>query len=297
MSSIRRLLISGLLLIALVVQPLPFQPPKDSGPPAGTRDDAGTSWTASFASSLRVWMDKAQKLVSAPFSIEHTRAEVAPQPSAEDIELTELRTENSKVFEKPGGRRYARVYPGPVHYKDAPGDPYKDIDNRFVLQQGRWRNKANRFQVSLGTDPTDPQFVKVTEGSASVSFGLPGVPDKVDIQDEKATLYRVAPGVDLELQMTNSALKETIILHEPRTELNFPMSVTGVSATVTPNGSVELTDPDGKLRLKIPKGLMEEAPRVGGHDVAISEGVVLRTHSDRWHRIGTACDVRPDMAE
>src|SRR5687767_7101092 len=51
-------------------------------------------------------------------------------------ELPELRSRTSKTFVGRNGRRVARVYAGPVHFRDSAGR-WQDIDSRLKRQGSR----------------------------------------------------------------------------------------------------------------------------------------------------------------
>src|SRR3712207_1931855 len=66
--------------------------------------------------------------------------DAAPPRVALGRELVGLRTRTSKTFVNQRGGRHARIYAGPVHFRDARGR-WKPIDSRLRRQGARFVNR------------------------------------------------------------------------------------------------------------------------------------------------------------
>ncbi len=201
-----------------------------------------------------------------------------PGPAASGTEVTADRTADTSVFQNADGTLTARVYSRPVHYRAA-GGGWADIDTTLAQgSDGRWAERADSPSASFAADGGDTSLVSYGPGAdEKVSYGLQGAKA---VQGKASASSITYPGIaassDLTYEATASGVKETLTLHDasaPTTWL-FPLHLTGLTASLASNGSVEFTDSSGAVRETIPHGFMEDAARgaVSG-DGAISTGV------------------------
>ena len=102
----------------------------------------------------------------------------------------------------------------------------------------------------------------VSPNGPAVGFGLQGAAavDAV-VTDSVATYPAVLPGTDLQLEPTSTGVKETIVLNAPPAVNSwvFPLTLDGVTATMSKSGSIDLLDATGTAVGMIPAGFMQDS--------------------------------------
>lgn len=131
----------------------------------------------------------------------------------------------------------------------------------------------------------------------SVGWGLVGVrrPTSVSRVENKVSLREVLPEVDMELSSLADGLKEDLILRSPGAQqaFTFPLTLSGLSATLDEGGDLVFTDAAGVEAARTPAGWMQDssadsASQAGG---VISEAVAYALVP---HRGGQALQVTLD---
>ncbi|MGW8329913.1 RHS repeat-associated core domain-containing protein [Streptomyces sp. NPDC055897] len=201
-----------------------------------------------------------------------------PGPSAGGVEVPGDRTANTSVFRNDDGTMTARVYSRPVHFQ-APDGSWTDIDTSVARgADGRWTERADASSASFADSSDDAALVSFAPVTGeSVSFGLQGAA-KVGAHAAQNTITYpdIADSSDLTYEATTSGVKETFTLHDASapTSWVFPLRLTGLTAAVAKDGSVEFSDSTGTVRQTIPHGFMEDAKRDAvANEGAISTGV------------------------
>jgi hypothetical protein len=227
------------------------------------------------------------------------RARVAPTVTDE---VPERRTANSKTFATDrAGVFVTETANEPVHFQDAKGR-WQDIDTDLVAgSNGRTRNKANAFSVSLAADSTDGAVASLElDASHSVAFGIQDaakVKAEKSAKDAKTVTYpQVAKGVDVRFTSTATGLKEEIVLASAAApdRYLFPLKLKGLTASIDEKGDVVYRDSTGRERARTPHGFMTDAavdPRSG--EAPMSFGV---TYALVPQGHGVALEVRLDRA-
>lgn len=88
--------------------------------------------------------------------------------------------------------------------------------------------------------------------------------------------YRgILPSTDLSLQSISGGVKEDIILNSASapTSFVFPLTLQGLTASVTPQGEVAYTDASGTVRAITPQGYMQDSADPLHKVGAVSQGV------------------------
>lgn len=175
-------------------------------------------------------------------------------------ELPGERSENVDVYANPDGTRTARVYAGPVNWKDGTGK-WQKIDERLVADGEWYRNTSGpftaRFAAMVGTGPV----AKIDKGGSSVSFGAPaGTPKgiKAEVDGSKVTYREVMPGIDLVYLVTVSEVKELFVLHRKpnaNATFRFPITTSNVSVAAR-DGGLDFRDAQGSAMAVAPVGEM-----------------------------------------
>ena len=176
-------------------------------------------------------------------------------------EVVGLRTAESNTYEMPNGDRLARVYAAPVNYRDGHGD-WQRIDDELVdTGTGRLGNAANRFDVGLPARMEDGP-VRVTHGSASVSFSLEGAHGVGTVDGATESFEGALPDTRVQYESTDTGVKETLVVYgndAPR-EFRFRVNVgDGLVARERRGGRVDVVDADGDVRFTLAQPVMWDA--------------------------------------
>lgn len=201
-----------------------------------------------------------------------------PGPPATGVEITSDRTSDTSVFANSDGTLTARVYSRPVHYRTASGD-WADIDTTLTANaDGRWAEGADSPSASFAATGNDPSLVTYGPGAGEqVAYGLQGASAVQGQPSGNAITYQgIAPSSDLTYEAIASGVKETLTLHSASapTTWVFPLHLTGLTASLTADGSITFTDGSGDVVETIPHGFMEDSALGSvSHEGAVSTGV------------------------
>jgi RHS repeat-associated protein len=189
-------------------------------------------------------------------------------------EIESLRTARSRTYVLADGRRLARVFAQPVNYRDRRGD-WRPIDDRLVpAATGRLGNAANRFDVGLPASLGDGP-VRLTHGSASVSFALAGARGAGTVSGATERFDEALPDTTVAYESVDSGLKETLTLHGAHAPREFHFRVKpgdGLRARARHGGHVDIVDGDGDVRFTLAAPVMWDADKAAptSHRVSAS---------------------------
>ena len=191
-------------------------------------------------------------------------------------EISELRTENVKHFDKGDGTYEAIAYGGAVHRKDADGK-WQDIDNTLTLREDRgaeryvdadarisfapaasngaalWQLSENGYSISLSLADADLRSGAAADvknhASRAEQIAAAKKADDTDalfrVDNSTKILYRnVLADVDLEYILSGNDVKETIFVSDVRENYDFPfrLSLSGLIPKTTDDGAILLLD-------------------------------------------------------
>lgn len=183
--------------------------------------------------------------------------------SKEDLSARRL---DAKVFDNPDGTQTVRLYPKAVHFEDARGG-MSEIDHNLQSTASGYRNAAGPFRVEMSANAASDRLAVIGAGELEVSFGLADIADVAGVAEDHKIRYRnIRPGLDLEYEIFDGGLKDTVTLTrapEPgeETELAFSLSTRGLDPRPL-NGGVGLYDSDDQLMFAIQEPMMwDSAPR------------------------------------
>lgn len=180
-------------------------------------------------------------------------------------ELTAERKAELKIFSNPDGTRTARVFSGPIHYRDGSG-AWKDIDTKLVVSSpGRYTNAGNSFSLDLSSNPADSNLATFRlDPEHSVGFSVQGAGTSVGVPlvtGDKITYPEIFPHTTLELTSRVDGLKEELVLasKDAPTTFTFPLRLQGLTPELTESGDVIYRDSSGAARAITPHGFMEDS--------------------------------------
>ena len=206
------------------------------------------------------WVDS---LVQPPEAAAQPGQPAPPRDPAERVrEVTALRSETARVFQRADGQLEAEVSARPEYYRDANGE-WQPIDTS-ITPDGRdgfrFGNDRNVFRSAFG-DATD-RLVRFEHGGRHITLGIDGLRRTIEPRVERNTV--VYPDAfdraDLEYQV-GDAVKERIVLHAAPQEAvyRFTMQLAGVTARAETDGSIRFypgPDAEGTPLFVMPKPFM-----------------------------------------
>lgn len=194
-------------------------------------------------------------------------------------EIVGRRTQNTKTFStSTPGTLYTKVYSQPVHYLNSSG-AWTDINTSLVTSTaGRLATLGTQVGVNLASKANDPGLARLAvDATHQVAFGLAGAAPVTGKQSASDTmLYQnVLPQTDLQLQALNGGTKESIILKSTGapTTYTFPLTLQGLTATLTPQGEIAYVDSSGTIQEITPQGYMQDSADPVHHVGVVSQGV------------------------
>jgi RHS repeat-associated protein len=144
------------------------------------------------------------------------------EPDPAGVAVPRRFTENSRTWES-DGLVTTRIFSAPVNFK-GPGGGWQPIENQLVAVGSAFENRANRYRVRLPRDlSTGP--VRVSIGSAWVTFALVGGRGHAVVKGNTATYPSVLPGVTLSYAAENAAVKEALVLSNRRAPSRFTFAL------------------------------------------------------------------------
>jgi YD repeat-containing protein len=244
-----RLVVAVGLLVCLVAAALPATAEPEADEPDGGAADAPVD--VSGLDELALW----------------ERALPTIEPGSDAVEVA--RSANGVVWRGADGRLTSRLFSQPVNFQDGQGD-WHAIDTRLeAAGGGSYSNRAGPVDVSFASKADAASVVTVRSGDASVGFGFAGATDRaepvadsaVDIAGGEARnvaeFDNVLTSTSLRYELHASALKELIVLDatSAAARFSFPLTVSGLTPSQQPDGSVEFRDARDAVVFRVPAGI------------------------------------------
>ncbi|MFF3624934.1 LamG-like jellyroll fold domain-containing protein [Streptomyces sp. NPDC002467] len=217
----------------------------------------------------------------------------APKPagavgfdSKRSAEQLDKREQRSRTFRNGDGTYTTQYYDEQVNFLSREGS-WKAVDTSLARPKGAWAMSASSsgWEPRSTEDPLffaeyadgDPLVRLGVEGKYSIGYGIEGAAHSQGKVDGSTILYPdVRPFTDVELVAGAESVKETLILKDKSApgQWRFPLSLTGLTAKLDPQGNVVFLDQDGVQRSWMPTGWMEDSNRgERSNEGAISGGV------------------------
>ncbi len=178
------------------------------------------------------------------------------------VEIEELRTESSKVYQNPDGTRTVTLYPAPIN---------KSVNGKWELLDPTATAVADGFDADGGSFTS--QFrpsgsksamvsLKLADGRM-ISYSMDGAkPTKPEARGSRVVWKNVDTQVDFQVEQLVGEIKAAVILHAQRAAGSFTFSVvlpSDVSIRATKEGGAELVGKDAKLLGSIPAPIAFDA--------------------------------------
>ncbi len=206
-------------------------------------------------------------------------------------EVEELRTENSKTYEKSDGSRVAVVLEEPVHFYDENKEVWQEYDNRLSYNEKTEAYESNEtgsdMKVSLPKNIDEQSNIEVEADGYKVSItpidikssASKKINDKKNIKSDKVTdlkkydledyvsdsvldgkvEYSQDDDTNIEYIFSGSKLKENIVLSkipDKKQKYSFRINADGLTAKQNKDNSIKLLNEDKKEVFTIPAPYM-----------------------------------------
>lgn len=179
-------------------------------------------------------------------------------------EVDNLRSANSKTFQRVDGSFVALLYSDSVHYEKE--GKWENIDNTlsFDINDDSYANKANQFQIKFPKSIDDNKSIKLSMEEYSLSWSILGI-EKTEISvidsevkssnikelsriTQEVMYENVMDFVDIQYILSGSKIKENIILDQYIEDfsITFEYSVKNLSLTEY-DGGFSFVNNDGEV--------------------------------------------------
>lgn len=151
----------------------------------------------------------------------------------EGEEIAELRTEGSRTFLDEDLKLRTQLSTQPMFSENSEGELVEPDSSPVGSRDGRWRPEAGYDGASVAANSGDDQLATIGFDPGQVlSWSLAGA-DAVpgEATDEGVRFDEVLEGVDLEVKVTPSGVKETLVLADASapTVYDFPLDLSGLT--------------------------------------------------------------------
>ena len=200
----------------------------------------------------------------------------------QSLEVTSARTATSQTYANPDGTRTTFYNAAPIFAQRTNGQ-WTPIDETLIPDgNGRLQAVTGDTAASLATSGNQTLSTLTLDSTHSASFSLAGAAgtDYPALSGSTATYASILPNTDLSLTAQAGGVNEDIILHSATspTTYDFPLSLTGLSASVDPvTDNVELKDASGAVLITIPHPWMADANIDPQSGLGASSGAITQS--------------------
>jgi hypothetical protein len=186
--------------------------------------------------------------------------------AATSVLVPSMSSARENVYKNADGSYTARLYTQPVNYRRADGS-WAAIDTtlkpRVSGKSTSYVTASTATDTQFASSAADPALVTFQfDASDAVSFGIQGAaPVAPVVSGSTATYPSALTDTDVVLNPTAAGVKESLVLHSASapTQFVYPLTLTGVTASVGSDGSVWFINGAGTVVGEIPHGEMSDA--------------------------------------
>ncbi|TDE27431.1 LamG domain-containing protein [Nonomuraea mesophila] len=170
---------------------------------------------------------------------------VMARRSGRPVEVESMRSETRQVFAQPDGRLTMEMHVRPVRVRK--GDRWVPVDTTLrVRPDGAVEPVATAVGMTFSGGGSGP-LAAMSRGDKSMRLGWTGPLPEPTLQGDTATYPEVMPGVDLQVTADVDGFSHLLVVRSRAaaaglTELNFPLSVSGLSVKADKAGNLEAVD-------------------------------------------------------
>ncbi|WP_137790953.1 DNRLRE domain-containing protein [Bacillus sp. E(2018)] len=224
---------------------------------------------------------------------------VAKAPSVEKKQRKEIkknRKEKEKVVDNGDGTYTKDIYSKPIHKKNNKGE-FEEINSNLIVEENKIKPINTLINAEFNKEVRNEDYVSFKDGSYYLNYKMVNASNgetvltpnttKAKYKDNLITYHNVYPNIDLRNIITDSAIKEDIVINKKTKLDTFRFNVnTNLTPILEENGSISFVNENQQVKFMIPKPFMTdsninkesaEAPR--------SENVnfeIEKTESNTW---------------
>jgi RHS repeat-associated protein len=194
------------------------------------------------------------------------------------VERVDMRTEDSRTFERPDGSFVSEIFAEPIFYREEAGGALLPIVAEFAELTGSGathRSSRAPAVVSLSAADGGAEFLTLQGGGRSIGFGVPTavLAGRTALTPETRDGGRFAEfvdllpgGVDLRIFPSADGAKSFLVLeHAPVTPVfTFTVRSPGLTPTAQADGSVAFVDAAGVVTGRMPRPFMVDSSDIEG---------------------------------
>ncbi|GHG32025.1 MULTISPECIES: PA14 domain-containing protein [Amycolatopsis] len=161
-------------------------------------------------------------------------------------------------YENPDGTHSIRQSTAPLNVQDEAG-AWQPVDTNLATDATTKRADADHHPLSpsLATKADDPAVLQVESAGHTASLALDAAaPAKAAVKGDSVSYSEVAPGTDLDYEVTPGSVKETIKLKrlpaDGRSSWRFKLDTGGLTPRLEKDGAVRLLDARGEVKIVLP---------------------------------------------
>ncbi|MBW0934202.1 DNRLRE domain-containing protein [Priestia megaterium] len=219
------------------------------------------------------------------------------------VELTNLRTENEKVFDNQDGTYTRKFYTEPVHAKKK--DKWESISTSVTDADSQTLTPENtNIKVQMEKQMEKGEYINFNQKGNSLSYklikaegpkGSIPVKDVNPVTNKQSINYNgIFPDINLRLNISNDFVKEDLILEKYTGHNIFHYQLkTDLQATKQDDGSIVFTDSNKKVIYTLPKPYMIDSnvdPQSGEAERSEKVSYDLKMNTDGYELILNADD-------
>ncbi len=183
-------------------------------------------------------------------------------------EIPALRGAYSRTYEGKHGGAELVLYSQPVNYRDSRG-AWQPIDDSLALSGSAYVNRADRYTAKLPTYLAGDEAgaISMLQGSESVRFQLQGAGAPAAVEGSSANYEEALPDTNVNLRATPSGLQDVLVLENSSAPSTFTYKLStdgGLRPVLGSSGEIDLLDPSGDVRMRIPAPVARDADDQAG---------------------------------
>ncbi|MBP2323727.1 hypothetical protein JOF56_004112 [Kibdelosporangium banguiense] len=203
-------------------------------------------------------------------------AEPEQAEPAQPVELTELGSETTRVFQNPSGTRTVEEFARPFRARTADG--WKPVDTTLVRDaDGTVRPRVTPVTVQLSGGGTGALATLKRDGK-ELSLAWPNALPQPELDGDTATYPEVLPGVDLRVKADVDGFAQVLVVHNAEAaanpalkEITYRTSGTGLQIKAGEGGTTTAVDKDGAAMFVSGRPTMWQSPEATARSAVPSQ--------------------------
>lgn len=187
------------------------------------------------------------------------------------VELTELGSENTRVFQNPSGTKTLEQFVRPFRARTPEG--WAPVDTTLVRDpDGSVRPKVAPMKIRLSGGGNSPMASLERDGK-TLALSWPGELPSPELAGDTATYRAVLPGVDLQVKADVDGFSQVLVVHNAEAAANpalreIKFKASGLPVKAGDNGKTTAVDDSGNIIFESGPPTMWETPAAARSAVA-----------------------------